>query len=132
MGRLGRRSGLAFGVPVLSTQAYVMSKDEMRKILAEHMAKFRTWTYAELAEAVERSRRMHDCLEHLEGTAPDGTRYQIEFQAFWDDKPHGDIRVCGDLSAEPPRPLLGCIPIYTPDVTDSFIMSPDGRFVGEK
>jgi len=108
-----------------------MSKEEMRAILSEHLAKFRVWTYAQLAERVKRDRQAHDCLEHIEGTAPDGTRYQMEFQAFWDGKPYGDVRVCGDLSAEPQRPLLGFIPVYTPDVTDSFIMSPDGRFVGE-
>src|SRR5688572_29281066 len=108
-----------------------MSKDEMRKIVSEHLATFRTWSYTQLAERVERDRQAHDCLERVEGSAPDGTRYQMEFQALWDDKPHGDVRVCGDLSAEPQRPLLAFIPIYTPDVTDSFIMSPDGKFVGE-
>ena len=108
-----------------------MSKDEMHKILSEHLAKFRTWSYAQLAERVERDRKAHDCLEHIEGTAPDGTRYQMEFQVLWDDKPHGAVRVCGDLSAGRQRPLLGFIPVYTPDVTDSFIMNPDGRFIDE-
>lgn len=103
------------------TTSHTMSKDEMRAILSEHLAKFRAWSYAQLAERVER-----DCLQHIEGTASDGTRYQMEFQAFWDDKPQGDVRICGDLSAEPQRLLLGFLPIYTPDVTDSFIMSPDG------
>lgn len=51
---------------------------------------------------------------------------------FWDDKPNGAVRVFGDLSLHPQKPLLGSIPICTPDVTDSFIMSPDGNFVGEK
>jgi len=68
---------------------------------------------------------------HPTGIAPDGTKYQIEFQALWDGKPHGDVRVCGDLSAMPHKTLLGFIPVYVSDVTDSFIMSPDGRFVGE-
>ncbi|MBA4150861.1 MAG: hypothetical protein H0X66_22345 [Verrucomicrobia bacterium] len=108
-----------------------MTKDEMQSTLSQHLAKFRTWTYAQLAERVVRDRREHDCLDHLEGTVPEGTTYQIEINAFWDDKPHGDIRVCGDLSADPQKRLLGFLPIYTPDVTDSFIMSPDGTFVGE-
>ena len=103
----------------------------MRKILSEHLTKFRSCSYEQLAERVERDRKAHDCLEHIEGTAPDGTQYQMEFQAVWDGKPHGDVRVCGDLSAVPQRPLLGFIPIYVSDVTDGFIMSPDGRFVGE-
>jgi hypothetical protein len=108
-----------------------MSKDEMRKILSEHLATFRTWSYAQLAERVVRDRKEHDCLAHVDGTAPDGTEYQMEFQALWNDKPRGEIIVFGDLSAEPQRPLLGFIPIYTPDVTDSFIMSPDGQIVAE-
>jgi hypothetical protein len=108
-----------------------MSKKEMRKILSEHLAKFRAWSYAQLTERVVRDRKQHDCLEHVEGVASDGTQYQMEFQALWDHKPHGSIRVFGDFSTEPKRPLLGFIPIYTPDVTDSFIMSPDGRFVDE-
>ena len=108
-----------------------MSKDEMRKILAERLVKFRAWTYAQLAARVTRDEQAHECLEYVGGTAPDGTQYHMEFQALWDDKPHGDVRVIGALSAEPQRPLLGFIPIYTPDVTDTFIMSPDGRFVGE-
>src|SRR5687767_9594360 len=108
-----------------------MTKDEMCTILTNQLAKFRMWSYAQLAERVERDRVMHDCLEHIEGAASDGTEYQIEFNVFWDDKPLGDVRVCGSLSVEPQKPLLGFIPIYTPDVTDSFIMSPEGRFIGE-
>ncbi len=108
-----------------------MHKDEMRKILSEHLAKFRAWSYAQLVERVERDRLSHDCLEHIEATTPDGTQFQIEFNAFWDDKPHDGVRVCGSFWAEPQRPLLGFIPIYTADATDSFIMSPDGRFIGE-
>ena len=54
-----------------------MSKDDLRKILSEHLAKFRTWSYAQLTERVERDRQAHDCLEHVEGIAPDGTQYQM-------------------------------------------------------
>ena len=103
----------------------------MREILSEHLAKFRSWSYTQLADRIDRDRKAHDCLEHIEGTAPDGTQYQVEFQAFWDDKPQGAVRVCGNFSVEPQRPLLPFIPVYMPDVTDSFIMSPDERFVDE-
>jgi hypothetical protein len=108
-----------------------MTKEEIRKVLSEHLAKFRAWPYASLAERVVRDRKTHDCLEFIGGTASDGTRYQMEFNVFWDDKPDGAVRVCGDLSAQPQRRLLGFIPVYTPDAADSFIMSPDGRFIGE-
>jgi hypothetical protein len=108
-----------------------MTKPEMQQVLSTHLAKFRNWSYAELSRAVEQTRRDHDCLEHLEETAPDGTDYQVEFNVFWNDKPNQEVRVIGSLFAEPSRPLLGFIPIYTPDVTDSFIMAPDGRFLFE-
>lgn len=96
------------------------------------LAAFRMWSYAALSAHIGREGANRDCLEHFEGTSSDGTDYQLEFNAFWDDKPHGDIRVCGSLSAEPQRQLLGFLPIYIPHLTDSFIMSPDGSFVDEE
>lgn len=117
---------------VLRAIAHAMNHDEMHRILSEHLAKFGTWSFAQLAERVERDRRTHDCLDCSEGVAPDGTEYVIEINAYWDDKHEGNVRVCGDISATPQRPLWGFIPIYMPDATDSFIMAPDGRFIGEQ
>jgi len=100
-------------------------------MLSTRLASYRTWSYAALAERVERDNHNRDCLDHFEGVGSDGTEYQLEFNAFWDDKPHGDIRVCGSLSAEPQKRLLVFLPIFTPDLTDSFLMSPDGSLVDE-
>jgi hypothetical protein len=108
-----------------------MTQDELRNILSEHLAKFRERSYARLAERVERDQATGGYLEHLEAVAPDGTEYQMAFLAAWDGKRHGDVRVLGDLSVIPQMRLLGFLPVYLTDVTDSFIMSPDGRFVGE-
>ncbi|HEY1172590.1 MAG TPA: hypothetical protein VGH19_14565 [Verrucomicrobiae bacterium] len=99
----------------------------MHKILTVHLEKFRTWSYAQLAERVEQDRKAYNCLEHIEGTAPDGTEYQMEFQASWNDKPGGDIIVFANFYAEPQRPLLGFIPVYTPDMTESFVISSDSH-----
>jgi hypothetical protein len=109
-----------------------MNKDELRRILIERLETFRKWPYAQLADRVESDRTSHDCLEYVEGTGADGTPYQMEFNAFWDDKPRGNVRVVGDLSALPRRPLFGFVPIYLPDVIENFIMTPDGRFAGEE
>jgi len=106
-----------------------MSNDEMQNVLADELARFRTWSYAELAEAVEATRKAHDHLYQVERVAPDGTPYFMDFDSFWDDQPNCDVRVSGSLYAEPQRRLLGFICL--PHCTDSFIMSPDGRFVGE-
>jgi hypothetical protein len=103
----------------------------MQAVLTEHLAKYRAWPYSVLAERVEVDLKQHECLEHVEGQADDGTLYYLEFQAVWDDKAGGDVRVLGSLSAEPQKPLFGFLPIYCPDVTDSFIMAADGHFVGE-
>ncbi len=108
-----------------------MNTEQKRRLLAQHLARFRTWTYDALVHEIERTEREHDSLHHAEGVFEDGTEYQMEFNVFWDDRPGGDVRVCGDLCAEPQRRLLGFLPVYTPDVTDSFIMAPDGTFVGE-
>lgn len=108
-----------------------MTKEEMHEMLSTRLASYRTWSYAALAERVERDNHNRDCLDHFEGVGSDGTEYQLEFNAFWDDKPHGDIRVCGSLSAEPQKRLLVFLPIFTPDLTDSFLMSPDGSLVDE-
>ncbi len=107
------------------------NKDEMVAILSGHLSKFRTWSYAQLVERVERDRREHECLESIEGTTSDGTAYSIELSAFWDDQPGGGVRVCAHLSAEPQKPLWSFLPINTPDASDGFLMSPNGRFVGE-
>jgi hypothetical protein len=102
-----------------------MTKDEMRAVLAGHLAKFRRWGYAELKSHVN----VQGHLETFEESAPDGTEYSVTFDILWDDKAKGNIRVMGDLSRN--MPLLGFIPIYIPDVCDGFIMTPEGRFLGE-
>ncbi len=66
---------------------------------------------------VERDRRAHDCLEHLDGTGPGGTRYEVEFQALLDDKLDPNVTACGVFSAELQRPLLSFTSPYTPEAT---------------
>jgi hypothetical protein len=52
-----------------------------------------------------------------------GIEYQVEIVAFWDDKPHGDLRVSGGVDDGGWRALH--------PLSDDFIMAPDGSFVGE-
>lgn len=108
-----------------------MHLSEKQRLLSEHLARFRTWSYAALAERIERDGQDHDCLDYAEGVSADGTAWQIELNVFWDDRRGGDVRVTADLITTPRRPLLGFLPIYTSDATDSFLLSPDGRFIGE-
>jgi hypothetical protein len=87
-------------------------------ILAEHLARYRSRSYAELAAWARQSRT-----DTAEAAGPSGTRYQIEVQVFWDDKPEGDVRVGASIDD-------GGIRAFLP-LTDSFILSPQGQFVGE-
>jgi hypothetical protein len=96
-----------------------MTKYDKRAILAEHLAIFRGWTYGDLAARIGGGH-----LDTTERRAADGTEYSLTVDVFWDDKPHGDIRVIGDLSLN--RPLWGFIPLFIPDVCDSFIALPGG------
>lgn len=61
----------------------------------------------------------------------DASEYHLEFNVFWDDRRGGNVRVCGDITTPPQAPFRPILPIQTPDATDSFIMAPDGRFIGE-
>ena len=96
-----------------------MDTKEARSILAEHLDRYRARSYAELAAWVRENR-----VDTPEAVAPSGSRYQIEVQFFWDDKPNGDVRVSGSISDD--RGIRAFVPL-----SDSFILSPEGRFVGE-
>ena len=95
-----------------------MNKNEARTILAEHLALYRTRSYAELAASTEAQKT-----ETLEVRGPTGIPYQIEFNFFWDNKPKGDVRVCGSIDD-------GGWRAYVP-LASSFIISASGNFVGE-
>ncbi len=99
----------------------------MRTVLSERLSEFRQWSYQELAERAEND---HD-IRVIEDEFRDGTSYFIEIEAFWDGARHSDVRVWGHLYFSPPRKLLGFIPAYISEVSDSFIMNPDGGYVGE-
>lgn len=59
----------------------------------------------------------------LDITAPDGTQCCVEINAMWDDKPDGNIRVIASIDDGGWRAFV--------PVSDSFIVAPDGSFVGE-
>ena len=96
-----------------------MDKKEANAILAEHLARYRTRSYTELAAWVRDGR-----VDTPEAVGQSGASYQLEIQFFWDDRPDGDVRVVG--SASDGRGIRVFVPL-----TDSFILSPEGRFVGE-
>ncbi len=75
-------------------------------------------SYAELVGFV-RERR----IDTPEVTAPSGARYFVEFECVWDNRPGQDVRVLASISDG--RGLRTFVLL-----TDGFIMSPEGIFVG--
>ena len=96
-----------------------MDTKEARSILAKHLARYRSRSYAALADLIREGR-----VETAEEVLPSGSRYQIEIQFFWDDKPDGSARVLGCI--DDGRGMRAFFPL-----TDSFILSSAGTFVGE-
>ena len=109
-----------------------MDKAEARRVLADEVARLRGLSYAELSGRIPaRPRRVLGIVRVVEGpevetcdvTAESGTRYQRESQVLWDGKAGGDIRVLVAVDD-------GGVSAFKP-LTDSFILAPDGSFVGE-
>ena len=69
-----------------------MDNTEARQILREHLAGYRTKSYAELLALLKAKQ-----VDTLEVRGASGTEYQMEFECFWDGKPDGDIRVWGSI-----------------------------------
>jgi hypothetical protein len=103
-------------------------RDTLAAILKEHLASYRNMPHHELAARIESP---NHGLDVIEGAAPDGTPYTIEMNILWDDRTKRHIRVIADLSTGTRGCLLGFIPAFSPDVSDAFILVPDGMFLGE-
>jgi hypothetical protein len=93
-----------------------MSREGATELLAGRLARYRTYSYEQLAKLV-------GSCEVEELTGVDGTPYQLEFEFLWDDRPAGDVRVIGGIDG-------GDISALTP-LTAAFIVSSNGSFVDE-
>ena len=93
-----------------------MDMEQGREVLAQALAAYRARSYADLAARIDAS-------VTSEVTGPDGQAWQIEIRIFWDDRPHGAVRVMGSIDD-------GGLRAFFP-LTDSFILAPDGSFVDE-
>ena len=95
-----------------------MDKAEAKKILSEQIKKLRRRTYSELCSYVDSKN-----IETPELLGESGTKYQLEIQAVWDDKPNENLRILVSIDD-------GGWRAFSP-MTEDFIISPDGSFVGE-
>ena len=93
-----------------------MDKAEAQSLLSQELSRYRELPYAELFSLIDHS-------ETVERTVPSGVNYQIEMQVFVDDVSLQTLRVMGSIDD-------GGWRAFSP-LSDSFILSPDGSFVGE-
>ncbi len=101
------------------TQNGVMNKESYLALLKPVVADYRKRDYAFWLPYLSGNPIVFDI------ACTKGIDCCIEINAFWDDKPNGDVRVTfsiGDGSS-----WRAFVP-----VTDSFIITPDGSFVGVK
>ena len=94
-----------------------MDKDEAREVLQGHLTPLRDLSYEELKA------RFLNKQEAFDTHGPSGAWYQLEIQGFWDDRRGGNLRILGSIDD-------GGWRAFSP-LTDSFIMAPDGSFIGE-
>ena len=93
-----------------------MDKDEAREILSRHLAGYRSRTHADLVSLLGQ-------VDVAEIAGPSGAKYQIEVEVFWDDKTQRNLRVMAGIDDGGWRSLA--------PLCESFIVAPDGSFIGE-
>ena len=94
-----------------------MNTADARAVLIQELARYRARSYSEL---------VHELLgkqDTYEVKSSTGIKYQVEIQAFWDDKPNDILRVMGAIDD-------GGIRAYVP-MTEDFLIAPTGEFIGE-
>jgi hypothetical protein len=93
-----------------------VNNEEAVAILRDHLQIYRRRSYAELVAL-----RGKPQVTKVDGSS--GTKYQLEVDVNWDDRPGGNIRVLGAIDDGGSR-------AFKP-LTHDFILAPNGVFVGE-
>ena len=99
-----------------------MNKQEAKDLLNEVVTSHKDMSYTKLKVWVD-SKKVESL--HLKGRS--GQEYQLELQAFWDDKKAGTIRFMGSINVDG----AAWRSIFRLSLTDDFIIRPDGSFVTE-
>ena len=93
-----------------------MNNQEAKSLLREALENYKKYSYAELQTRLRQ-------IDTFQVNGESGTQYQVEVQVFWDNKLQQNIRVMGSIDDGGWRAFF--------PLADSFIMAPDGSFVGE-
>ena len=94
-----------------------MDNKEAKTLLENALRLFRDKPYSILSSMIEKEPDISEVTGEL------GTKYQIEIQIFWDDKPFNNVRVLGSIDD-------GGLRAFSPLSAD-FIKSPSEDFIGE-
>jgi hypothetical protein len=95
-----------------------MDKTEARIILTQQLEQYRERAYGDLVKLVG-----NNVVSEVRG--PSGIGYQVEIEIMWDSpRERLDVRVMGTIDD-------GRLPGALFPLCDSFILSPDGRFIGD-
>lgn len=102
--------------PRWSSSFRIMNKQEAKRILDDEKHQLRMRPFSELSRLVSAPKT-------VEIRGDSGVLYQLETEAVWDDKTEGHLRVIVSIDDGGWRALS--------PMTDSFIVAPDGSFIGE-
>jgi hypothetical protein len=94
-----------------------MDTADARAVLIQELARYRAKSYSELVQELLGKQ------DTYEVKSSSGVKYQVEIQAFWDDKPNDVLRVMGAIDD-------GGIRAYVP-MSGDFLIAPTGEFIGE-
>jgi hypothetical protein len=94
-----------------------MNKEEAELVLAKLLSEYSEKCYNELQYLLSTQ-------DTSEVSTKSGNKYQLEFQAVWDDKKGGNLRVIGSIDD-------GGIKSFAP-ITYDFVITSDGEFVGDE
>jgi len=94
-----------------------MNRQEAKETIKKQLDIYRKRPYSELIKMIDANPVAYE----FRGNS--GTLYQIEIQAFWDDKPNGNIRVTGSIGD-------GGLRAFAP-ISDDFLKNPRDEFIGE-
>jgi hypothetical protein len=98
-----------------------VDKHEAIDVAEARLTELRSLSYADLLRRYSLDEGNHPAWEQIEG--PSGTRYNLKLYAFWDGHPP-NLRVWVDAAD-------GSRMSFVRPVTRTFIVAPDGSFVGE-
>ena len=93
-----------------------MDSEEATSILARELERYRAMPYADLISLLDQTK-------HIDTTGPSGNKYQVDIYGAWDNESKRHLRIIGAVDD-------GGWRAFAP-LTDSFILRPDGTFVGE-